>query len=236
MATYDGSARWYDRLWGTHRDYGQDAEMLVRLIGQHGHTGGRLLDVGCATGGHLQHLRRVFGCAGLDLSRELLRTAAAELGPEIELHEADMRDFQLDDRFAVITCLWGTIAYANDATQLADVAARMAAHLEPRGIVLIEPWLTPEVFDDDGMVTVTVDDERQPVLTLVDATTRNGQVAELRRLYIAATPGHIETVEEHHELGLFTRDEYARTFAAAGFTVSWHDPGLTNRGLLVGVL
>jgi SAM-dependent methyltransferase len=233
VATYDDAARWYDRLWGARRSYDQDATTLVDLAREHGLAGRRLLDVGCATGGHLKHLRRDFDCVGLDVSHELL--AASDLGSEVELHQADMRDFELDGRFAVITCLWGTIAYASDTTQLADVAARMAADLEPGGMIVVEPWLTAEAFDDEGMVTVTVDDEQHPVLTVVGATRRNGHVAELRRLYVAAAPGDIETIEERHELGLFTRDEYVQAFDAAGLKARWQDHGLTGRGLIIGV-
>jgi dTDP-3-amino-3,6-dideoxy-alpha-D-glucopyranose N,N-dimethyltransferase len=234
LATYDASAHWYDRLWGARRSYAQDATALLDLAREHGLTGRRLLDVGCATGGHLQHLRRVFDCAGLDISRELLQLAAANLGAGVYLHHADMRDFQLDDRFDLITCLWGTIAYASDTNQLADVAARMAAHLGPGGSIVVEPWLTADAFDDEGMVTVTVDDEQKPVLTVVDATHRHGRVAELRRLYVAATPGDIETIEECHELGLFTRDEYVQAFDAAGLATRWQEHGLTGRGLIIG--
>jgi SAM-dependent methyltransferase len=235
LATYDDAAQWYDRLWGARRDYAQDVATIVRVVREHHASARRLLDVGCATGGHLDGLRRHFDCAGLDTSQALLRLAARKLGPEVDLHEADMADFQLDRSFDVIVCLWGSIAYASDTSQLASVAARMAAHLDRDGMVVVEPWLMDDAFGKDGTVTVTVDDRQEPVLAVVTATHRNGRLAELRRLYVAADPSAIETVEERHELGLFSRDEYVQAFEAAGFSVHWRHQGLTDRGLLIGV-
>lgn len=235
MAVYDDAAQWYDRLWGARRDYASDAATLTRLIRQHSPQARTLLDIGTATGEHLRHLRNDFACVGLDVSSRLLDLAAAKLGPRVALHRADMNDFELPRRFDVITCLWGTIAYTVTLGRLADVADRMAVHLQDRGIVIVEPWLTPERFDDPGVTTVTTDQDEQPSLTVVTATSRHDDVATLRRLYVAARPGSIETVEEHHELGLFTAAEYRRSFENAGFTVDWDNAGLADRGLMVGV-
>lgn len=235
MAIYDDAAPWYDRIWGSRRDYGADTRVLTDVITRHRPQAERLLDVACGTGGHLRHLSRHYHCTGVDVSARLLEVAARELGPEVDLHEADMRTLDLGRRFDVVTCLWGSIAYVEDRRALHEVAARLAQHLADGGLAIIEPWLTPETFEDPGRVTVTVDEDEQPVITVVGSVSRDGRRAHLRRLYVAATPGELATVEEHHDLGLFTPGEYLEAFAAAGLEVAWDADGLTGRGLLVGI-
>ncbi len=234
VAVYDGAAGWYDRFWGARRDYAADVASIVALIDERHPDATTLLDVGCATGEHLRHLADRYTVTGVDISARLLEIAAAKLGDRAALHLADMRELCLGRRFDVIVCLWGSIAYAADRQTLARTAERMVAHLAPGGLVIVEPWLSPAAFADPGMVTVTVDEDAEPVLTVVAATRRHGSLAELDRVYVAATTDGIDTVEEHHRLGVFTPDEYRQAFADAGLTVSWHQEGLTGRGLLIG--
>jgi SAM-dependent methyltransferase len=234
VAVYDEAAVWYDRMWGQRRDYAADAAAIIELVDRQNPTARRLLDVGCATGEHLRHLQPRFDTAGVDLSAGLLELARRKLGDTVVLHHADMFDLDLDARFDVITCLWGTIAYATTEPELRQVATRFAEHLEPGGVVVVEPWLTPRAFDDTGRVTVAVDEDADPVLSVVTTTRRDGDVAWLRRLYVAASAGEIRTVDEEHTLGLFDQTVYRAAFTAAGFDVEWHTDGLAGRGLLVG--
>ena len=54
--------------------------------------------------------------------------------------------------------------------------------------------------------------------------------------YLVGTPEGVEHFTEHHELGLFTDEEYRNAFTAAGLQVA-HDPeGLIGRGLYIGTL
>ena len=40
---------------------------------------------------------------------------------------------------------------------------------------------------------------------------------------------------ERHELGLFSKEEHMQAFRKAGLDVSYDHPGLTGRGLYIGV-
>lgn len=233
MAIYDSAAAWYDRVWGPRRDHAADVEAIIRLVEERAPDAQRLLDVGCATGEHLRHLVPRFGVAGVDVSAGLLEVARRKLGDSAVLHEADMLNLDLGERFDVVICLWGTVAYATTPRSLATVAATIDRHLSPGGVAIVEPWLTPEAFDATGRVNVVVDDGEAPVLTVVSTTRRDGDVAQLRRLYVAATADELATVEETHELGLFDETAYRSAFDSAGLDTEWLTEGLTGRGLLV---
>ena len=51
----------------------------------------------------------------------------------------------------------------------------------------------------------------------------------------SAAPTESRIVSERHELGLFSLDEYADAFGAAGLTVSIDPEGMIGRGLLTAV-
>jgi predicted TPR repeat methyltransferase len=235
MSTYDEAAGWYDRLYGQRRDYEADARVIHDIVSSRAPHARRLLDLACGTGGHLVHLHHAYDCTGLDLSAELIEVAASKLPDEVALHVADMTAFDLGERFDVITCLWSSIGYVATLPRLQDVATRMARHLTDGGIVVVEPWFRAESFDEQGTVSIVVSDDELPALS-VTTTSRRGSVTDLRRVYVAATPDRVRTVEEHHVLGLFTRAEYLEAFEQAGFTAGWREDGLSDRGLIVAQL
>jgi hypothetical protein len=51
---------------------------------------------------------------------------------------------------------------------------------------------------------------------------------------LVATPEAVEHLTEHHELGLFTDEDYRAAFAAAGLAVAYDAEGLMGRGLYIG--
>ena len=62
-----------------------------------------------------------------------------------------------------------------------------------------------------------------------------GTVAVLDFHYLVATPEGIEHFTEHHELGLFTDEEYLAAFTQAGLDVLHDDAWLEGRGMYIGI-
>jgi ubiquinone/menaquinone biosynthesis C-methylase UbiE len=232
---YDDAADWYDRLHGASRDYAGDADAIAQIARDRMPSASTLLDVGCGTGEHLKHLQKHFECSGVDAAPRMLEIAAGKLPAAVTLQQGDMTALDLDRRFDIITCLWSSIGYVETFDRLQQTAARMAAHLTDGGVLIVEPWLTDETFEEPGTVSVTVDEDERPVLTVIATTSRDGAVSRLRRLYVAATAEEIATVEEHHVMALFTREQYVDAFEDVGLQVTWDDDGLSDRGLIIGV-
>ena len=95
--------------------------------------------------------------SGLDLDPQLLAIARERLG-DVELHEGDMTAFSLGRRFDVVTCLFSSIGYVGTVERLDDAIAAMAAHLNPGGVLIVEPWLTPEAWMADRPHLLSVDE------------------------------------------------------------------------------
>jgi SAM-dependent methyltransferase len=229
---FDRSARWYDAFY-VDVDYGAEAEQVTSIIRELNPAALSLLDVACGTGRHLARLRRHFSCSGTDIEPAMLAVAHDAL-PEIPFEVADMVELHLGRRFDAVTCLFSSIGYTLRANRL-DLAIRaMADHLNPGGVLVVEPWITPDGWVGDGTDTVDFAEQDDAKLLRVTSSRRDGDETFLRIHYVRASRGSIETEDESHRLGLFSRERYVEAFTSAGLTARWEDPGLRGRGLIVG--
>ncbi|GGK90048.1 methyltransferase type 11 [Planomonospora parontospora subsp. parontospora] len=101
--------------------------------------GGRsLLDVGCGTGRDAGHLAGLgYDATGIDVSEAML-AYAREHHPKATFARGDMRDFALDRRFDVVTCLDSAMLYCHTNADLAAFLGRCRAHLRPGGLLIAE--------------------------------------------------------------------------------------------------
>jgi len=228
---YAKTAQYYDRMYA-FKDYAAEAAKILVIVDRELDTDGRrLLDVACGTGLHLEHLKPHVEAEGLDLEPALLEIARTR-HPEITFHQADMRTFSLDARYDVITCLFSSIGYMTTAEDLRRAIARMADHLEAGGVLLIEPWLTPDAWHPNTVHGLFID-EPELKIARINTSFVDGRLSIFDLHHLIGTPEGTEHVVEHHEMGLFTVDEMTNAFAAAGLDVIYDPDGLTGRGLYV---
>ncbi len=230
---FSRSARFYDALYDW-KDYAAESERLDRLIRARVPDARTLLDVACGTGLHLAQLATRYEAEGLDLDPELLAVARNRV-PEVPLHEADMTDFSLDQQFDAVVCLFSSIGYVRTADGLHAALAAMAKHTQRDGVLVVEPWLTPDkwrpgVFgalfaetDDWAVARMNTSSEVADGLTILDMH------------YLVATAEGVEHFVERHELGMFTHEDYMLAFRAAGVEVEHDVEGLMGRGLYIGM-
>lgn len=127
-------ARWYDFLYAD-KPYEQEAAFVDRLAGE---PGGCLLDVGCGTGRHASAFAaRGYRVTGIDINRNLLEHARAA-APSARFVDADMREFELFERFDLVTCLFDTIGYALTNEGVESSLRRFVRHLAPGGRIALE--------------------------------------------------------------------------------------------------
>jgi SAM-dependent methyltransferase len=226
------SQRFYDAIY-SWKDYAGEAAQLKRLISEYKRSSGNtLLDVACGTGGHIPYLTPDFAYEGLDLDPEML-VLAKQRFPELVFHQGDMADFDLGRQFDVVTCLFSSIAYTRIPPRLRQAIDTLARHVCPGGVLLIGSFITPEDWNPGHPYALFVD---QPDLKIarMNVSSVDGTVAMLDFHYLIATPEGVEHFTEHHELGLFTDDEYRGAFLQAGMDVRRDADWLMGRGLYVG--
>ena len=219
----------YDALFDS-KDCQQEAARIESLIYQLKQADGRrLLDVACGTGGHLVFLADKFTVAGLDLSPAQLERARQKL-PAVEFHQANMLDFHLEPRYDVVTCLFRSIGYADQLTTMRQAIQNMADHLRPRGLLIVEPFFTPEVYQAGYLEANFVDRTNLKAGNMVACVTDNDRaVGDIYTL--VGQPTAIDCFVEHHRLGLYSREEYQQALEAAGLRQA---DSTLNQSLLVG--
>jgi len=230
---YANTASYYDRIYA-FKDYADEAAKVASIVAESCHSGGkRLLDVACGTGLHIEHLARTFDVEGLDISPELL-AFARERTPAVTFHTGDMRTFDLAETYDVVTCLFSSIGYMTTPEDLGLAIVRMAAHLVPGGILIIEPWITPDAWEPDTLHGMFIDDPDLKIARINTSQVIDGlSVFDLHHLI--GTREGVEHIVEHHEMGLYTIAEMTAAFEAAGLDTRYDPEGITGRGLYVGL-
>ena len=224
------SAQVYDRLC-RHKDYAGASATVCGIIDRLSPGATTLLDAACGTGLHLSHLGRRFAAEGLDLSSEMLDVARARC-PSAAFHRGSLVEFDLGKRFDIVTCLFGSIAYATDEASLRRAIRCLAGHLQPGGLLIVEPWVTPDRFVSGRPVMDTVDDADLKVARLY-VTARRGNVSIYDSTYLVGTVDGVASFTERQELGLFGDDVYRQAFADAGLEVVEATGDLFGYGLYV---
>jgi len=229
------SAAFYDVLYGAlGKDYSGEVSRLHELIGRHKLCPGTdLLDVACGTGKHLQLLQQWYTVEGLDLD-PCMQDIARQRCPEVTIHQADMVDFDLGHQFDVIVCLFSSIGYVRTVANLRKSLSIMVNHLRPGGVLFIEPWLSPEVYQSGTAHALFVDNPDLKIARM-NLSDRDGDLSVLNFHYLVATTREITHFTERHELGLFCDAEYRSSLEHAGLQVLYDEEGLMSRGLYIGV-
>jgi SAM-dependent methyltransferase len=230
---YELSARYYDRIYA-FKAYRDEAEAVRELVARECPNATTLLEVGCGTGGHLVFFREWFAVEGIDRSAAMLEVAGTKLAG-VALHEGDMRSFDLGRRFDVVACLFSSIGYVRSVEELGTAVGTMARHLAPGGVLLVEPWFTPDQWHTPGRVraNMMVDDEDLEIARFVVSETR-GRFAVTPVHHLVAESTGVSHFVETHELLLVTREEYEASFVAAGLEGVRFDGDVLPRGVWVG--
>ena len=229
---YARSAPHYDLLYG-FKDYGAASAKIEAAIRRHRPEAKSLLDVACGTGRHLEYLRASYAVEGLDINEELLATARQRC-PDVTFHRADMVDFNLPRSFDVVSCLFSSVAYVKTPENLTATVASMKRHLRPGGVILLEPWFTPEAFWTGTITANFVDEPDTKIAWMYTSDEPEDGLVVLDIHYLVGTPEGVEHFTERHELGLFSDDQYRVALEESALAVEYDSKGPFGRGLYIG--
>ena len=230
---YEESALYYDIIY-SYKNYEKESEKLHRIIQRYKKSKQKfLLDVACGTGNHISYLKKHYKVQGLDNNPRMLKQARKKY-PDVSFHLGDMTIFNLRRRFDVVTCLFSAIGHVKTKARLRQAVRNMADHLNPGGLLIVEPWLTPDQIEVGRIIANFVD---KPGLKLarMGIGERRGNLFVQDLHHLVTSAGRVKYFVEHLEMGLFTSHEYLDAFRDLKLNVI-HDPrGLTGRGLYLAV-
>jgi ubiquinone/menaquinone biosynthesis C-methylase UbiE len=226
----------YDMVYRARgKDYRAEAKEITQLIRERRPDAESLLDVACGTGEHLLSLSEHFGhVEGLEISAGMLSVTRAKL-PDVTLHPDNMCTFELGRSFDAITCLFSSVGYLPSLDALNAAVSRMVAHLSPGGVLVIEPWWSPDRFLDNYVSSHLVE-EAGTTVARVSHTRRespDSRHAVMSLHFVVASPTGIRHFEETHRIALFTQAEYLTAFTLAGCKAEFVEDVSTYCGLYI---
>ena len=135
MSAYEGFAAVYDD-WASEMT--EDVPFYVELAREVGADAGAVVELAVGNGRVAIPVAQATGrrVVGIDLSPAMLsqaRRRAAEAGVELELREADMRDFSLEEPAALVYCPFRGLLHLPSWHDRRRVFERVAASLRPGG-------------------------------------------------------------------------------------------------------
>jgi SAM-dependent methyltransferase len=225
------SAGFYDAIYGSWKDYDGEAAAIVELLRQYNPGAKSVLDVACGTGERARILRTNHGFLvdGIDVDPAMVALARDKVR-EATFTEADMTDFDLGRRYDAVVCLFSSIGYARTLEGVTAAFSCFRRHLNPNGIVLVEPWFAPDGLTD-GYVTVRTAEVGDRRICRMTHNEVDGKVSRLQFEYLVGDADGIRRMRETHELGLFTESEMLQAFNDAGLEASFDPEGTSGRGM-----
>ncbi len=218
---FDAYARYYDLLY-RDKDYADEAEYVASRIRLHAPQAERLLELGCGTGAHAEHLARLgFAVHGVDISEAMLsraRSRKAGLPPEVAARLSfglgDVRSVRTGGTYDAVISLFHVMSYQTTNADLEAAFETASVHLQLGGLFLFDFWYGPAVLTQRPEVRVRRLENSEIRVTRIaePAMHVNDNVVDVNyTVFIEAqATGKVEQVHETHRLRYLSLPELAR--------------------------
>ncbi|MEK6826889.1 MAG: methyltransferase domain-containing protein, partial [Nanoarchaeota archaeon] len=132
-------AEYYD-LFNRGKDYSKECDFLDGVFKKSVLPIKKILDLGCGTGIHDAELaKRGYNITGLDLSPKMIQIAK-EKNPGMNFLVGDMSNFDINEKFDCIICMFSAIGYLTENKQIENFFKTARKHLNENGLLLIDCW------------------------------------------------------------------------------------------------
>ena len=143
MQDYDRWARYYDQIYEGELDYDAECNFLKELFDKYGvPEGGKVLDLGCGTGGHAIRLAEMgYQVTGIDISQSMLDIAVQKAGSlPVEFLQQDMRDLVIPGQFDAVICMFGGFGHITELKDVKKTLAGISSVLLPGRPFIVDYW------------------------------------------------------------------------------------------------
>lgn len=214
---YTSLAEWWPLL-SSPEEYVEEAATYANLLLSHGGPPARtLLELGSGGGSNASHLKRRFDMTLADLAPAML-AVSRKLNPECEHLEGDMRTLRLGRQFDRVF-IHDAICYMTTAHDLQSAIETAFVHCRPGGAALFVPDFIRETFRPSTSHGGH-DGARRALRYLEwtwDPDPKDTTYTTDLAYFLRDEDGTARVEHDRHIEGLFSRAEWLRILAAAGF-------------------
>lgn len=150
---FNAYANYYDLLY-KDKDYIAESEYIDSLIKKNSVKANNILELGCGTGAHAEHLARMgYTVHGVDMSKEMLARAEmrkaglpADIADRLSFSLGDARSVRTEQTYDVIISLFHVMSYQTTNADLSSTFKTASVHLSSGGYFLFDYWYGPAVL------------------------------------------------------------------------------------------
>jgi len=154
MNNFKEYSEYYDLLY-RDKDYQKETTYMDQLIKDLKDGPIDLLDVGCGTGKHASMLvEKGYNVHAIDNSDSMIEIAKINYGDKVSFSVGDIRNFNLNRKFDVITSLFHVMSYQVTNDDLDASFRTIYNHLKPGGYFIFDCWYGPGVMQDPPTVRI----------------------------------------------------------------------------------
>ncbi|CAF1172542.1 unnamed protein product [Didymodactylos carnosus] len=189
---YTNHADIYDLIY-SFKNYRGESELIYDIIRKNLDRNNDIdrelsvIELGIGTGNHMCHLFELFekskeydrlNLIGLDKSSHMLEIAEKKIAEKINestmktvfiTKQDDMANFTTNDvqqQFDIVLSLFGCLGYLKSTQELIQTLTNMFVLVRPRGLVIIEPFIQPELFKYGTCDLTTYEDSNYKIARL----------------------------------------------------------------------
>jgi SAM-dependent methyltransferase len=214
---YKKFAKYYDLIY-SKKDYALETKFLFNEIKRNKITGKSVLEVGCGTGGHAVYLKnKKFEITGIDLNKEMLAVARKK-SKSIKFLQGDMRNFNLKKKFDIVLCLFSTMHYNQNYSELKKTLKNYYNHLEKSDLLIFDMGFNRERIKNSKSV---VNHEFNETVDLVRFSKSRlfGNYCYLDMAYMIFKNNKFTYADEVHKMRIFETLKVKKILEQIGFKV-----------------
>ena len=159
-------SKYYDLLY-TNKDYNAEADYIAACIHHYSPNAKTILEFGSGTGGHgLILQKKGYDIYGLERSIQMVDKAILH---GFSCEQADIIDFEIEQKFDIVISLFHVISYINDNNSLEKVFRNASKCLNSGGLFIFDVWYSPAVYHQKTETRIKkVENEEISVIRLAE--------------------------------------------------------------------
>lgn len=217
---YSQISEWYDAMYVDDKIYQKEARQIDELIAEYKQSeGNNLLDLGCGTGPHIKYWAYKYNVVGLDNNIQMLKHAC-ESCPQRMFVCGDMFNFSHLANFDIVTCLYGSIGYAENIEMMEHAISCVSKCLNSGGIYILVPGELKEFFKEKVFIKTKKSPSNGISFRKIEMIKRvNDKKGIICMNHKITRDEHTQTYKFDMPISLFSRNDYCKALTKNGFSI-----------------